>query len=265
MGNIYYFMPITFTCMGIGTLALTGFPMLSGFYSKDLLLEVAYSSSSFGFFIFVIATLAAFFTSFYSIRSVYFVFFTPLSSVPKQSISKIEDAPLLMATPIIILTILSIISGYILEDIFVGPKGLLFWRHSIATPLMASLTEFEYETTFIKILPTIAALLGMFSGLYFFGKAIDYRFFLKAYSFLNLTNQKFYFDLIYNLTLAKFVVFFGYLQYKLVDRGLLELFGPTGITLVVKYLARKFAFFHNGYLFHYLLFIFSFVIILLFI
>lgn len=162
-----------------------------------------------------------------------------------------------MLVPMIILAALAIISGYFLKDIFTGLPGLLGFRHSIASPLMSSLTEFEYEASFFKMLPSIAALFGTAYSLFFFGVSKFFNFSLVGYLWTSFTNQKFYFDIINNSLAVKATVAFGYLQYKLIDRGFLEFFGATGLSKFVEFMARKFAFFHTGYLLHYLLFIFG--------
>lgn len=256
VGNLFHFMPVTFSCMLIATLALTGFPMLSGFYSKDYLIETAFVSSAYGFFIYLVACFAAFLTAFYSMRSLYFIFFRDLSPVNKSSIYKIHEAPYFMLIPMLILAFLAIISGFFLKDIFTGLPGLLGFRHSVASSLMSSLTEFEYEASYYKLLPSFAAFFGTVYSLFFFGISKFFNFSLVGYLWTNFTNQKFYFDIINNSIAVKATLVFGYIQYKLIDRGFLEFFGATGLSKFVEFLANKFSFFHNGYLLHYLLFIF---------
>ena len=156
----------------------------------------------------------------------------------------------------IILATLAIISGFFLKDVFTGLPGLLGFRHSIANPIMATLTELEYSSFLFKLLPSFAAFLGTAYSLIFFGVSKFFNFSLVGYLWTNFTNQKFYFDIINNSIVVKATVFFGYLQYKLIDRGFLEFFGATGLSKFVEFLSKKFAFFHNGYLLHYLLFIF---------
>jgi len=262
MGNLFTFMPLTFVMMLIGTLALTGFPMLSGFYSKDLLLETAYNSSVLGIFVFFFACLAAFLTSFYSIRSLYFVFFGKNFASTKFILRHCEDVPLLMAIPMVILTICAIFSGYFLNDIFTGATGLLFMRGSIAVSVNASLLDHEFEALFIKLLPTIAGLLGTIVSLIFFSSSYFYKTYLNGYILLNVAMQKFYFDQLYVLIFARFSVIFGYIQYKLLDRGILELMGPQGLTTLLKYLMSQFETIQTGYLLHYLLIILTFMSIL---
>jgi proton-translocating NADH-quinone oxidoreductase chain L len=264
MGNLIRFMPVTFCTMFIGTLALTGFPMLSGYYSKDLILETVLDSSIFGTFVVSIASIAAFLTSAYSIRSLYFVFWRNSSPMTKHVVPFIEDAPPLMAFSMIILAICALFSGYLFIDIFTGPTGLLFWKGSINVPVGALIIEHEFENVSLKLLPTFAGFLGTVLGLLLYSSSNAYTQYLKGYFSYNLANQKFYFDQLYILLFGRFSTRFGYTQYKLLDRGILELFGPSGLTSFVKFLMSKFMPLHSGYLVHYLLFGLIFLFIFLF-
>jgi len=246
MGYLLPFLPLTFTCMLIGTLALTGFPMLSGFFSKDLLLETAYSSSSYGIFIFSIATFAAFLTSFYSFRSFYLIFYSNLSSVFKSSFSIISEAPLLMLISMVTLTVLGIISGCLLEDVFVGLSGLFFWNHSIFYPLFIIITESEYINLTLKLLPTFASILGGIFSIYYLTTAYFFVILTYFYRAITLVYNKFHFDSFYNL-IAKSSTFFAYnVQYIIIDRGLLELFATTGAVRTIKVFYDLFTFIHSG-------------------
>lgn len=265
MGNLFHYLPITFICMTIGTLALTGFPFLAGYYSKDLILETAYISSQFGKIIFILAIFAAFLTSFYSMRSLYLVFFRQSASFAKPIIYNITESSFLMLIPIIILTILAIISGYFLQPLFTGPINLIIWQNSIATPIMSSLTEHEYLSYYTKILPTIFSLLGLISSYIFFSTTTFYSSYLFYYYFINITSQKFYIDQIFNYFIAKSTTSFGYLQYTLFDRGYLEKFGPYGLTQLILFLMRFNKLNLKGFITHYLLISFLLLILYYFI
>lgn len=254
MGKLFYALPITFTSMFIGTLALGGFPFLAGYYSKDLILETAYTSSYMGFFIYLTASIAAFLTSFYSIRALYFVFFGKESALSKNSISHIHESSIQMTGPMIILTILAIISGYFLKDIFTGPLGLLSWGSSINLPFFASLTDHEYIPLIIKLTPTVLGICGLIVSYFFFNTSKFYIFLLIYNSFINLTIQKFYIDHIYNILIAKTTVLFGYIQYIIFDRGYLEKFGPFGLIELILYFIKSLNL-QTGFIIHYLLLI----------
>jgi len=257
MGNMFYFIPVTFSCMTIGTLALTGFPFLAGYYSKDLILETAFASASGGIVIYSIATLTAFLTSFYSARLLYLVFFRKTSPITKNNISNIHEAPAFMLIPMITLATLSLLSGYILQPAFTGPLGV--FSNAVASPLTISLAEHEYIHISIKLLPTTFGLLGLALGYIYFSSDRVFTLLLQNYMGANLAHQKFYIDLIYNQLLARNTVKIAYLQYTNIDRGLLETLGPYGLGRVVLNL-KQFDKLDTAFIPHYII---LFVIIIL--
>merc|ERR1711991_609191 len=120
MGGLVNLLPFSYIMITVGSLALMGIPFLTGFYSKDLILEVAYSKFSFiGSFTFWLGTLSAFFTAFYSFRLVFLTFLNRPNS-PKVIILKAHDATFLMSLVMVALSFGSIFFGYIFKDLFVG-------------------------------------------------------------------------------------------------------------------------------------------------
>jgi len=163
----------------------------------------------------------------------------------------------------IILALCALFSGYLLVDIFTGPMGLLFWRGSIAVPMTALTVEHEFGLFSVKLLPTIAGFIGTILGLIYYSSCTFYSTYLAGYFGINLMTQKFYFDQLYILTFARFSVNFGYTQYKLLDRGILEFFGPSGLTHFIRNRLSQYVVLHTDYLLHYLLFIISSIILFL--
>lgn len=108
--------------------------------------------------------------------------------------------------------------------------------------------------------PLFSCLLWLIHWVFFLSVPNKVLWNFNYYAINNLAKQKFYFDYLYNLIFAKLTMIFGYIQYKLIDRGLLELIGPSGFYTTIKYLAIKFRSFHNGYLIHYLIVILYFLI-----
>jgi NADH-ubiquinone oxidoreductase chain 5 len=131
MGGLAQIMPFTYMMFLIGSLALVGFPFLSGFYSKDLILEIAYSQYTLNSrFAFWLGTITATLTSFYSFRLIYFVFFTKTNIINATVLRGIHGLPLGMALPMAVLGCGSIFSGYLFKDVFVG-MGTGFFKHTI--------------------------------------------------------------------------------------------------------------------------------------
>jgi NADH:ubiquinone oxidoreductase subunit 5 (subunit L)/multisubunit Na+/H+ antiporter MnhA subunit len=125
-GGLRLFLPITYVSFVIGSLALVGFPFLSGFYSKDCILEIAYANwSSQGIFTFILGTLSAFFTAFYSYRLLLLTFFAkPLGY--KRFYLNAHESPIRMSIVLVILCVLSILVGYISKD-FLSVLEAVFW------------------------------------------------------------------------------------------------------------------------------------------
>ena len=232
MGHLATFMPLTAICTIIGNLALTGFPFLAGFFSKDAILEIAYTSSIFGHVVYILGVFAACLTVIYSFRAIYFVLYHTSTSIFKPAINTISDASLFLGIPMIILATLSIISGYFLSPYFTNMPGQFFWSPVIAPNIMGISAEHEYLSSFIKLLPTFAVL---FSFVFIFGlilTSVIYFWPMKLKNLYYLLNNKFYFDSIYNYFLLGLVMGFGYVAYVLIDRGILEHFGATGFSRI---------------------------------
>ena len=120
MGGVKNKLPITYTLMLIGTLALTGFPLMSGFFSKDAIIEFAYlKDSSLGYYAASIGIFTALLTSIYSWRLLFKTFHGDFNN-HSIKIDKIHESPLVMTIPLIILAIGSIFSGFFFKDLFIG-------------------------------------------------------------------------------------------------------------------------------------------------
>lgn len=121
MGGLAKILPITYVMMLIGSLSLLGFPFLTGFYSKDVVLELAFSSYSVsGLFAYWLGVISVFFTSFYSCRLLHLTFFSTSSNTIKQNVSHAHEAPYFMLFSFFPLALGSIFWGYLTKDMFVG-------------------------------------------------------------------------------------------------------------------------------------------------
>ena len=132
MGGVWKKLPYTYVLMIIGTLALTGFPFLSGFYSKDAIIEFAYlKGNTTGYYAAGIGIFTAFLTSIYSWRLIFKTFHGKYNN-KDIDIKETHDSPLVMLLPLVILAIGAIFAGYLFKDLFVG-HGVdnYFWANSI--------------------------------------------------------------------------------------------------------------------------------------
>ena len=268
MGGLRRILPFTYVMFLTGSLSLMGFPFLTGFYSKDMILEIAFSSfSEVGHFAYWLGTIAAFFTAFYSTRLLYFAFLSETNSF-KNIIRNAHDVPLGMGIPLGLLAFGSIFIGYLSKDMFVG-LGSSFWNNSLYIyPANSQIIDAEFLPTFFKLLPVILSFTGLFSAffLYFFQFKLFYKLKISNFGlyFYNFLNRKWYFDKIYYEFLNQYILKIGYhFTYKMIDKGLIEICGPYGLVSFFLFLSRKISLLQTGYIFHYSLLIFLSTIFLI--
>lgn len=248
MGGVSQLLPLAFVSTLCGSLSLMGFPFLSGFFSKDAILELAFSSqnSSIGFFAYVLGTISAFLTSFYSIRLLILAFLK-VPNAFRSYILAIHDAPLFMAIPLIILFAPSILSGFLTFDVFFSN----FWKQSILILPHHYSTDLEFLPVLIKLLPTFFSIFGaVFSFILFFYYPI-WSIYKPIYHFLY---YKWYFDSINNKFLVIPSLYFGRrITFETLDRGLFNLWGPEGLAIIANLLVRFNHILQNGLINDYLM------------
>lgn len=239
MGGLLKFFPIAYTMFTIASLSLMGFPFLSGFYSKDLILEVNLADYGFlGFFCYILGCLSSFFTLAYSCRLVYLVFFTEPNSF-KNVINKNQEMCINLLMPLVPLFIGTLSFGYLFKDLFIG-LGSSFLENSIFVhPHNSLLKDFEFMPFQYKLIPLLVMSFGLMVGFLTFVFRYNFNinfffsnFFIKVYSFYN---KKYYFDYIFNTFFYKTVfIFLVEKIFKTVDKGFLEFFGPLGFIKKVR-------------------------------
>jgi len=253
MGGLISILPFTSVLFFIGSLALIGFPFLTGFYSKDVVIEVAYAHYSIsGRFAHWLASLSAMFTAFYSFRLFYLTFLRKTNR-PKASLEQRHDAPFMMALPLRVLAIPSIFIGYTFRDLFIG-LGTDFFQNSIPSPLNNVYIESEFIPVHIKLIPLLATLFGIFSAyLFMLGMNSNYPELANKNKIMLFLNQKWHFDNVYNRYVRKPLLNVGYrYTFMGIDRGFLELMGPTGLIRFFSALTGYSGLLHRGYLFQYI-------------
>lgn len=259
MGGLHRLLPVTYTMVIIGSLALMGFPFLTGFYSKDALLELALGSySTTSNFAYWLGTISAFFTSFYSIRLLYLTFLNN-TNITKNNLNNVHESDWFLLIPLLILSICSIFIGYIGKELFLG-AGVDTWNTTFfLLPWNEIIFEAEFLPFFLKLIPVIFSLMGgLLSYLFYFliQKKINIfnLYFNKLnYSLYHFLSFKWYFDNLYNKYIAKPIFNFGYtISFKLLDRGLIEFIGPFGITLLFKKIINLNSKLQSGLIYHYI-------------
>lgn len=268
MGGLRRILPFTYIMFLIGSLSLMGFPFLTGFYSKDLILEVAFGSfDEHGHFAYWLGTIGAYFTAFYSTRLVYFSFLSETNAY-KNIIKNAHDVPFEMGFPLGLLAFGSIFIGYLSKDMFVG-LGSNFWNNSIyIKPIHNQMIEAEFLPVIFKILPVILSFLGLFSAiyLYFFKFKFLYKLKISDYGlyFYTFLNRKWYFDKIYYEFINQYILKIGYnVTYKMIDKGLIEMCGPYGLISIFSFLSQQIVSIQTGFIYHYSLLILISVIFLI--
>lgn len=258
MGGLVKTIPITYIMIVIGSLALMGFPFLTGFYSKDILLELTYGTYHFsGLFAYWLGTLSAFLTSFYSIRLIYMTFLKPSNS-SKYFSKNAHESDIIMLIPLFILCLGSIFIGFLFKDLFLG-LGVDTWNNSLfQLATHVSYFESEFLPFYIKLIPFIFSLLGLFSSILIYQllekKFVSLGVYYNVYHFYSFLVKKWYFDIIYNYFVVNSVLYFGYnISFKLLDRGLIETMGPLGIVRSIKTTIRYMSKLQTGMIYHYIL------------
>jgi proton-translocating NADH-quinone oxidoreductase chain L len=260
MGGLRRILPFTYIMFLIGSLSLMGFPFLTGFYSKDLILEISFASfSETGHFAYWLGTIGAFFTAFYSTRLLFFAFLSETNAY-KNVIKDAHDVPLEMGIPLGILAFGSIFVGYLTRDMFVG-LGTDFWNNAIfILPINNQMIDAEFLPSYIKLLPVIFSFSGLFSAFYLYFFKFRFLYELKISNtglyFYNFLNRKWYFDKIYYEFINQHMLKIGYnYSYKMIDKGLIEMFGPYGLVTIFSFLSQQIVLLQTGYIYHYSLLI----------
>ena len=243
-GGTIKYLPITYVSFLIGSLNLIGFPFLSGFYSKDLLLELVYASyTTIGFFCYTLGIISIFFTAAYSTRILVLIFFTNIN-FNRQILKHINESGTLIKYPLTLLSFLSLSLGYILLDIFCGLGSNFFGSSFFFNINNFNNSDIEFLNSIIKIIPLFITLSGIAFSIYFYILNNTFFFTLKQYKFFKLIYyyliKKWYSDRLINETLPlNFLKICNIYAYKQVDRGLLEIIGPTLLSLNIQLVQQK--------------------------
>jgi NADH-ubiquinone oxidoreductase chain 5 len=258
MGGLRQILPYTYTAMLIGSLSLMGFPFLTGFYSKDMILELAYASYSFsGSFAHWLGCISAFFTSFYSLRLLYLTFIRD-TNLFRSTLNQAHDAPFALGLPLFILSLGSIFIGYLTKDMMIG-LGTGYWGNSLFTlPEHSVIIDSEVATgiSLVKLTPVLLSIFGASLAVFLYRFAFAWLYRLKAHTRVGRSlyiffNKKWFFDKVYNDYLLPSLLRFGYAtSFKLLDKGVIELFGPVGFANTFHQLAGRFSAMQSGYISH---------------
>jgi len=251
MGGLKDRIPFTYIVMVIGTLALTGFPLTAGYFSKDAIIESAFvAHNPFAFYGFLMTVIAAGLTSFYSWRLIFKTFHGHPHD--QEHYEAAHEAPLWMLVPIGVLAAGSILAGFPFKELFAGHGVGEFFRESIKNHPHI-IDEMHHIPAAIAYLPTVMMVIGAY---------VSYVFYIRRpYMPVELANQhqmlyqfllnKWYFDELYELIFVRPAKWLGYTLWKKGDGYVIDGFGPDGISARVLDITRNVVKIQTGYLYHY--------------
>ena len=260
-GGLKPFLPLTYSVMLIASLSLVAFPFMTGFYSKDFILESAYGQFYFSStVVYFIATIGAMFTTLYSVKVLYLTFLTNPNG-PIVNYKHAHEGDIFMSLPLMVLAVFSIFFGYITKDLFIGLGSGFFADNSIfihPTHEIMLDTEFAVPTLF-KLLPlfftislsVIAIVLSEFLP----KVLINFKFSRLGYNIFGFFNQRFLIEMFYNKYITNFVLKLGGQTTKVLDKGSVELLGPFGLEKGLVSLSRNIASLDTGVITSYALYI----------
>jgi len=255
MGGLRKKIPFTYVMMWIGSLALAGFPPFAGFYSKDAILEVAFTSHNpLGKFAYYVGIISAFLTAFYSWRLLFLVFHGN-NRGKKATFDHAHESPKSMLLPLLILAIGSILSGFIGANFLniISSKNNFFENAIYLHPDNNLIyEEMHHAPLIVKLSPLLVGLLAIFlSYLFYIKKPTLPSLFASKFRFLyNLSFNKWFFDEIYEKIFIKPTRILGSLLWKIVDIKIIDAI-PNNLASFCKYMSNKTSRIQTGYIYNY--------------
>jgi len=251
MGGVYKKLPYTYAFMIIGTLALTGFPFLSGFYSKDAIIEFAYlRGNTVGYYAAGVGILTALLTSIYSWRLIFKTFHGNYNN-QKSKIEEIHESPMVMLLPLFVLAIGAIFAGFLFKDLFIGHGGENhFWGESIKFIIPLST---DHPPLWVILITPILILSSIPIAYYLFikNKDLPNQFVQSNKPLYNFLVNKWYFDELYDYIFIQSSKKIGLFFWKTIDVKIIDKFGPDGLSLLIKNLSLKASKFQSGFIYQY--------------
>lgn len=261
LGGLVSYIPLAYTAILIGSLSLMAIPWMTGFYSKDTILELAAGSFTVsGTVAYTIGTLSAGLTAFYSIRLLSLTFFTK-PSANQSSYMNAHESSMIIVVPLVVLSVFAIIFGYIASDLYRGPGSDFLGSSIHLHPNHIAVIDGEFATSLIiKLLPVIVSIIGAILAIYLYHVTPNYIIEMTSpitlgrsiYTFLN---AKWYIDTVATRIIINPALSLGYSISKIVDRGIIEATGPYGISTILPIVGKNVARFDTGIITAYALYI----------
>nr|QCL17421.1 NADH dehydrogenase subunit 5 [Graphis scripta] len=234
-GGLKQFLPLTYSVMLIASLSLVAFPYMTGFYSKDFILESSYGQLLLsGIAVYFIAVIGAMFTTLYSVKVLYLTFLTNPNG-PLVNYKFAHEGNIFMSLPLIVLAVFSVFFGYITKDIFIGLGSNFFSDNSLFIhPVNEIMLNTEFAVSiYYKLLPLVLtvsiSILSLVICEYLPNTLINFKFTKFGYNIFSFFNQRFLLELVYNRYITNLLLNIGGQTTKLLDKGSIELIGPYGL------------------------------------
>ncbi len=248
MGGLRQHIPRTYWMMVIGTLALTGFPLTAGYFSKDAIIEAAYSGmnplAGYGWMMTVFAALL---TAFYSWRLI-FMTFHGRARAPAEVMKHIHDSPLVMMVPLYVLAAGALFAGLIFSGPFIGEGAAEFWKGAVVV-----MHEEHAPSFWITILPTVMMAIGAGIAVWFYllDPRVPRRLARRNDWLYRFLLNKWYFDELYDVLFVRSAKWLGRFLWKKGDGWMIDGFGPDGVSARVLDVTSRVVRLQSGYLYHY--------------
>ena len=254
MGGLRDLVPTSWVMMLVGTLALTGFPLTAGFFSKDAIIEAAFAAHAgphlFGFTLLVVAAL---FTSFYSWRLMFMTFYgQPRCS--KETLSHVHESPPVMLIPLLVLAVGALGTGYVFSGIFIGDQQAAFWGASVFTSADNHvLHDLHNVPLWVKLAPLVMMLTGFFTAyiMYIRDREMPQRLAEQHDLLYKFLLNKWYFDELYDFVFVRPARWLARVFWRGGDGYVIDGFGPNGIAANVLMVTQRFVVLQSGFVYHY--------------
>jgi NADH-quinone oxidoreductase subunit L len=251
MGGLWRKIPFTFFVMCVGTLALTGFPLFAGYFSKDAIIEAAYAAHNpFSLYAFLLTVIAAGLTSFYSWRLVFKTFFG--QPADQHSYDAAHESPLVMLVPLAVLAAGSVFAGLPFKELFAGHGIEDFFRESLKMnpQIIEHMEEIPHWASY---LPTVMMVLGALVAIQFYLRRpyLPVEIAEQQPLLYNFLLNKWYFDELYDLIFVRTAKWLGRFLWTKGDGMVIDGLGPDGVSARVLDITRGAVKIQSGYLYHY--------------
>lgn len=260
-GGLLSFLPLTYTVILIASLSLVAFPFMTGFYSKDFILESAYGQYYFSSInVYFIAVIGAIFTTLYSLKVLYLTFLANPNG-PENYYKNAHEGDIFLSLPLVILAIFSIYFGYLTRDIFIGLGSEFFIDNSIFIhPTHEILIDTEFAVQFLLLHFIFTVSFSALAIVYyeFYPSALfSFKLSNLGYYVFGFFNQRFLIEFLYNNFIVNTVLYIGGQTSKVLDKGSIERVGSYGMWVMLTLISKTVSNLSNGavtyYAFYFLL------------